>query len=109
MSDIVDRLLLIAASGDSGPWERHLEEAAEEIARLRDESRWIPVAERLPDEGVSVLVWHKGGNMPDIGWREYRQYYIVPETIWTLGDDLDKGYPPENITHWMPLPAGPAE
>ncbi len=76
-----------------------------EIARLREERRWIPVGERLPDLDVEVLVWQQGYTA--IGWREHRPWYTVPKTIWTLGDELDKGYPPEKITHWMPLPAPP--
>ena len=84
-----------------------VEIAAAEIARLREERRWVPVGERLPEIDVQVLVWQQGCISPEIGWREHRPYYIVPETIWTLGDELDKGYPPEKITHWMPLPIAP--
>jgi hypothetical protein len=76
-----------------------------EVTRLREERRWIPVGERLPDLDVEVLVWQQGYTA--IGWREHRPWYTVPKTIWTLGDELDKGYPPEKITHWMPLPAPP--
>ena len=78
-----------------------------ENARLREERRWVPVGERLPEIDVPVLVRQQGCEYHAIGWREHRPHYIVPETIWTLGDDLDKGYPPEKITHWMPLPLGP--
>jgi hypothetical protein len=78
-----------------------------ENKKLREERRWIPVGERLPEIDVPVLVWQQGRDYTAIGWREHRPYYIVPETIWTLGDELDKGYPPEKITHWQPLPPGP--
>lgn len=78
-----------------------------EIAQLREERRWIPVGERLPEDDVPVLVCQQGCEYHVIGWREHRPYDIVPETIWTFGDELDKGYPPEKITHWMPLPTGP--
>jgi hypothetical protein len=75
--------------------------------RLRDERRWVSVGERLPEEDLQVLVWGKGWSSPAIGWREHRPWYIVPETIWTLGDEIDLGYPPQDITHWQPLPPGP--
>lgn len=75
--------------------------------RLREERRWVSVGERLPDEDLQVLVWGKGWSSPAIGWREHRPWYIVPETIWTLGDEIDLGYPPQDITHWQPLPPGP--
>lgn len=84
-----------------------VEQMAAEIARLREERRWVPVGERLPEIDVPVFVWQQGCDFTAIGWREHRPYYIVPETIWTLGDELDKGYPPEKITHWIPLPPGP--
>ncbi len=84
-----------------------VELACDEIARLREERRWVSVGERLPEIDVPVLVRQQGCEYHAIGWREHRPHYIVPETIWTLGDELDKGYPPEKITHWMPLPPGP--
>ena len=82
-------------------------EVAARLAELIEERRWVPVGERLPEIDVQVLVWQQGCISPEIGWREHRPYYTVPETIWTLGDELDKGYPPEKITHWMPLPIAP--
>jgi len=84
-----------------------VESLEDEIARLREERRWVPVGERLPEIDVPVLVRQQGCKYYEIGWREHRPHYIVPETIWTLGDELDKGYPPEKITHWMPMPPGP--
>lgn len=39
----------------SARWEEKLAAANAEIARLREERRWIPVAERLPELGVDVL------------------------------------------------------
>ena len=84
-----------------------VELAHDEIARLREERRWFSVGERLPEEEVQVLVWGKGWRSSAIAWREHQPHYIVPETIWTLGDDVDRGDPPQDITHWQPLPPGP--
>ena len=103
MSDNLKTLQSIAKSMDNPV----IKWAAAEIARLREERRWVPVGERLPEIDVPVLVRQQGCQYHAIGWREHRPHYIVPETIWTLGDELDKGYPPEKITHWMPLPPGP--
>jgi hypothetical protein len=86
-----------------------LARAVSEIERLREERRWISVEERLPKDDVEVLICGTGWGSPAIGWREHQPHYIVPETIWTLGDDVDRGYPPQDITHWMPLPAPPEE
>ena len=84
-----------------------IESLQAEIARLREERRWVPVGKRLSEEELQVLVWGKGWSSPAIGWREHRPHYIIPETIWTLGDEIDRGDPPQDITHWMPLPPGP--
>lgn len=107
MSDVVQRLRMIVASNHGGAFEEHLMEAAEYIERLREEREWVPVTERLPEDDVQVLVWGKGWGTPAIGWREHQPWYTVPETIWTLGDEIDRGFPPKNITHWQPLPPGP--
>ena len=59
-------------------------------------SRWIPVEERLPEEGVEVIVYSKGvGVIPDIS-------YVKGRWIWDAGII-------KNVTHWMPLPKGPEE
>lgn len=59
--------------------------------------KWISVEERLPEEGVSVLIY--GFGCMDIGWiidTGWRSEYI---------SDYDKG----EITHWMPMPEPPKE
>ena len=70
-------------AGTSGWWDEP-EEAAEEWNRRPD--RWIPVTERLPEEGETILVWHKDG-------------YIM--LLVNMFDEM------EDVTHWRPLPAGP--
>ena len=75
----------------------------EELARrVMDEHyppRWIPVEERLPEEGVSVLVnhWMTGVEM---AFRRDDQWGIA----WTGFMGSGSGY-----THWMPLPSPPDE
>ena len=59
-------------------------------------SRWIPVEERLPEEGVEVIVYSKGvGVIPDIS-------YVKGRWIWDAGII-------KNVTHWQPLPKGPED
>lgn len=63
----------------------------EEIERLKEQHRWIPVEERLPEESLNSV----------IGWDKYRerccfvQYYAGS---WHLGDESVR------IIAWMPLP-----
>lgn len=65
----------------------------EELAALR----WIPVSERMPDEGTTVLVHstHRGVMMAD-----YRMDIVRPAFF-------GHGYAPGVVTHWRPLPKGP--
>lgn len=69
------------------------------------ERRWIPVTERLPENGVRVLAFNMRAKNKYIG-------------IWTREKDPGDGndcwfdsagwwYAFDEITHWMPLPSGP--
>jgi hypothetical protein len=52
---------------------------------------WVSVAERLPEEGVKVLVWRKNEAM--VGQRN-GEYWVLTPGVWTCRD----------VTHWMPIP-----
>lgn len=79
---------------------------AEEIAVAQERTRWIPVTERLPEEGVPVLINYIGtdGEVYADGvavWRECGCFWWEG----SLADcEEDVAVP---ITHWMPLPDGP--
>lgn len=59
---------------------------------------WIPVEERLPEDGVAVLVW-----IPASGCWIGERYHLY----WMLNDECAAG--DQGITHWMPLPEPPEE
>jgi hypothetical protein len=64
--------------------------------------RWIPVAERLPEPFVSVLV-----QMPrEKPFLTVREGYITKAGIWY---SALYGRKPDEVTHWMPLPEPPKE
>lgn len=67
--------------------------------REKEERRWIPVVERLPEKVATYLVLTKSGNY-SVQW-----FCIFSEDV--------KGFffaeNPEKITHWMPLPEPPKE
>lgn len=87
-----------------------IEQQAARIAELEAKvPRWIPVEERLPENGVPVLVNYIGNN--------YGKYHPDAIAVWTdygcfwwegsLEDCYAEVAMP--ITHWMPLPGWPEE
>ena len=75
-----------------------IEDLEYEVERLRAERRWIPVEERLPEEGIEVLV-SVDENSDDCGYHVclYRGgEYVRSESGYIFG-----------VTHWMPLPEPP--
>ena len=63
-------------------------------------SRWIPVAERMPNPGVVVLVYSKLG----CTYFSHRLYNHVEGKPFCI--EYSGGW---EITHWMPLPEPPKE
>lgn len=68
----------------------------------RQESEWISVKDRLPEEGTPVLTYSADGFMVDytILFDEIDQPYVWARQ---LVDDYLK------VTHWMPLPTPPID
>ena len=70
-----------------------------ENERLKGENRWIPVSERLPDEGRVWFCYEKTGYT-------YDGYYQPQYKLWEMFDPcggyskVDVGSPP---THWKPI------
>jgi hypothetical protein len=70
------------------------------ITELEAAQRWIPVSERLPENGdESILIFGIYDNAPSVWFCRY-VFGFIPY------DDLtDMDY--FNVTHWMPLPQPP--
>jgi len=77
--------------------------ALAEIARLREERRWVPVGERLPEEGLLVLWYCPDERWPVTSGRFERPYHM------NWGGDMSVPISEGGYTHWMPLPAPPSE
>lgn len=94
--------------------------AAWDIARQLDggDSRWIPVEERLPEEGERVLFYNGNctvdysrypriGVCIDDGPTGTKQLRIVDLLLRQLTPNRDETWPDVEATHWMPLPPHP--
>ncbi len=88
MSDNLKTLQSIAKSMDNPV----IQWAAAEIARLREERRWVSVEERLPEIGVGVLAIDDDGIA--VHWWD-RHRWCSKKACHTCP------------THWQPLPPGP--
>ena len=69
------------------------QEARAEIARLREERRWIPVGERLPENDNLVDVAGPRGD--SVGWYQGREF--------DFPDQVFQG----PVTHWRKRGPGP--
>lgn len=74
-----------------------------EVAALREADRWIPVTERLPKRGESVLTYT---NRVNTKIRENYRWITFPKTG---GGREEWIYEDELVTHWKPLPSAPQE
>ena len=73
------------------------EQKAQIIAMAAEESRWIPVTERLPEEDEEVLVVAVNDFNKDDRWAAIDWLYCGTWQQHSI------------VTHWMPLPAPPKE
>ena len=68
-----------------------------EIRERRMTAEWIPVAERMPEDGVVVLAWQGKrvvfGYARDGDWIDTLYGWVIPN----------------GPSHWMPLPQPPCE
>jgi hypothetical protein len=86
-------LLNVAARADLAGYIESTERVFALFEAQSKPEGWIPVSERLPDEGRAVLIVADG--WVKMGWRN-------GEWIDWDGDECV-------VTHWMPLPAPPTQ
>ena len=72
------------------------------IAELEAAQRWIPVSERLPEDGETVFVIiHDGFERFENGNEVARLTYLGNGNWWSWESERYV------VTHWMPLPSAP--
>jgi len=97
--------VLVCETTFNGP-KFYIREATKDELSMADSAvresapRWIPVEERLPEDGAACVVWALG---------DYRiaDYSIIPGK-WSIMD-WDCTHEEIAVTHWMPLPDAPKE
>lgn len=105
----------------------------EAISKTEKTTRWIPVTERLPENGVHVLLSCNRGSCAYVCDGFHTEKYSMPtlffdDIVADYDEDTDEYYFPEGwweviknwddyscvaiedtVTHWMPLPKPPKE
>lgn len=69
-----------------------VKKTAIQALQAQAERRWIPVSERLPEDGRTILTYTLGGNI-EVFLYDSSTY----QPVWY------------GVTHWMPLPEPPKE
>lgn len=73
---------------------RIMRQAAKRLEELDLEQKWIPVTERLPEQGQEVIAYSGNILSPSVfAYKFWRKDYDT----WV------------HVTHWMPLPEPPKE
>ena len=83
-----------ADRADNPSWTRMMHRAANRLQVLDQKQKWIPVTERLPEQGQEVIVYDGGVVGPKVfAYHFWNKDY----SSWL------------RITHWMPMPEPPKE
>ena len=104
MSDCIDRQTIInlltsraetlrGLYGDLGGAASSVRKLIQTLPSVEPEQNWIPVTERLPENGEIVLITHRGG--VSFGW--YNGIH------WERGASTNHR-PLQTVIAWMPLP-----
>jgi hypothetical protein len=89
---------------EAGSIVSHAESMAMEIARLREERRWVPVGEKIPEKYERVILFD-----PTIPNFPRANTHVVIGHFRGHDDWVSPWFSPDGSgpTHWMPLPPGP--
>ena len=96
----------LSYGGKGDPAEEVSLDALEMAISALEQTKWISVKDRLPEENVRVLgflhtVFEGGGHWDCILVMELRYGLFIPFNCSPIRDD--------SVTHWMPLPQPPKD
>ena len=77
---------------------RQLAEWLKELKQLREQTRWIPVSERLPEENKTVIASTAFGVYPEA------KYTKEDGWVWAYESGADYWEELDYVEAWMPLP-----
>ena len=77
------------------------QESEGERMYTREESKWISVDERLPEDGQIVMIFSKVRGMLIQTWNA-DHFVIRPQLAWGKENNALR------VTHWLPLPLPPS-
>jgi hypothetical protein len=72
----------------------------DELKRLRERAQWIPVSERMPEDGQRCIIYRPDSHLPP----NYDPNVTIKEFRAISGEFTMCSVQP---THWMPLPQPP--
>lgn len=76
----------------------HKDALRDALAQLLDETRWIPVSEKLPEEGTPCLIATKFYDC-EVAFGVYKKFHEKTPRFWHASDELAISI--EAVTHWM--------
>ena len=92
---------------DASEWAESLEYMSAAKVKLEEQTRWIPVTERLPKDGKFVLGCNDDKHMMIAKYETetYDWYYKYTNYDFDIWDNEEQG----PVCYWMPLPEPPKE
>ena len=74
-------------------WKRRYLDLKQRIIKLEEQTRWIPVSERLPEDNIHVLCQFYLGGMGEC-YLAHGMFHVVGGVVMTCNE----------VIAWMPLP-----
>ena len=104
LKERIKRFLGIKSLDDLLPAERAIVQHIDRMPTIRTEQRWIPVTERLPENGEQVLVYARNVHYALAKYDEMREAGGTYKKQWVTFDAWKPFYTIKEVIAWMPLP-----